>query len=116
VWFSLFEGSVAQGIGYALMENMILENGRLIDDGFLDNKIPRISDIPSITTLSIEIDDPDGPFGAKEIGEPGINPAAPAVVNAIYNAFVIRIRKLPIFPGEILEGLSNSASKHYRVH
>ena len=94
------------------MENMILENGRLINDGFFDNKIPRISDIPSITTLLIEIDDPDGPFGAKGIGEAGINSTAPVVVNAIYNACVIRIQKLSILPEEILEGLSNSASKH----
>ena len=99
------EGAVVQGIGYALMENMVFEGGRLLNDGFLDYKIPRITDIPSIETIFVETNDPAGPFGAKGIGEPGIVPTAPAIANAIFNASGIRVRRLPISPEEILEGL-----------
>jgi len=99
------EGSVVQGIGYGLMENMVFEEGRVLNDGFLDYKIPRITDIPPIETLLIETEDPDGPFGAKGIGEPAIVPTVAAIANAIYNACGVRIRKLPILPEDIITAL-----------
>jgi len=99
------EGSIVQGIGYTLMENMDFEKGKLINDGFLDYKIPRIGDVPPIRTIFIETNDPDGPFGAKGIGEPAIVPTAAAIANAIYNATGIRIRKLPILPEDMLHAL-----------
>jgi CO/xanthine dehydrogenase Mo-binding subunit len=99
------EGSVVQGIGYALMEGLILRNGKVVNDGFLDYKIPTIGDIPEIETLLIETEDPHGPFGAKGIGEPGLVPTAPAIANAIYNATGIRIKELPITPEKILRAL-----------
>ncbi len=100
------EGSVVQGIGYALMEKLVLANGKVVNDGFLDYKIPTIGDIPEIETILIETDDPFGPFGAKGIGEPGLVPTAAAICNAIYNASGIRIRELPISREIILEKLA----------
>jgi len=99
------EGSVVQGIGYALMEGLTLKNGKVINDGFLDYKIPTIGDIPEIETILIETNDPHGPFGAKGIGEPGLVPTAPAIANAIFNAAGIMIKELPIIPEKILKAL-----------
>ena len=99
------EGAIVQGIGFALMEKLILNNGKVVNDGFLDYKIPTIGDVPEIETILIETDDPYGPFGAKGIGEPGLVPTAPAIVNAIYNATGIRIKELPITPEKILRAL-----------
>jgi xanthine dehydrogenase molybdenum-binding subunit len=55
----------------------------------------------------IETDDPEGPFGAKGIGEPGLVPTAPAIANAIQNAIGVKIRDLPITPEKILKALKN---------
>ena len=84
---------------------LILENGEVINDGFLDYKIPSIGDIPEIETILIESNDPHGPFGAKGIGEYGLVPTAPAISNAIYNACGIRVHELPISRELILEEL-----------
>jgi 4-hydroxybenzoyl-CoA reductase alpha subunit len=104
------EGSVVQGIGYAFYEKLVLENGKVFNDGFLDYKIPNIGDIPEIETILIETHDPDGPFGAKGIGEPGLVPTAAAIANAIYNASGIRVRELPITREFILNALKERAS------
>lgn len=99
------EGSVVQGIGYALMEKLVLEEGKVVNEGFLDYKIPTIGDISEIETILIETNDPHGPFGAKGIGEPGLVPTAAAIANAIYNACGIRVRKLPIDREDLLRRL-----------
>ena len=106
------EGAVVQGIGYALMEGLTLQNGRVVNDGFLDYKIPTIGDIPEIKTILVETGDPHGPFGAKGIGEPGLVPTAPAIANAIYNAIGIRIKELPITPEKILKALKEKGGSH----
>jgi CO/xanthine dehydrogenase Mo-binding subunit len=99
------EGSVVQGIGYALMEKLVLENGKVVNDGFLDYKIPTIGDVPEIETILIETHDPRGPFGAKGIGEPGLVPTAAAIANAIHNACGVWVRELPIKRENLLEAL-----------
>ncbi|MBW2058049.1 MAG: xanthine dehydrogenase family protein molybdopterin-binding subunit [Deltaproteobacteria bacterium] len=99
------EGSVVQGIGYALMERLVLEEGKVVNDGFLDYKIPTIGDIPEIKTILIETNDPHGPFGAKGIGEPGLVPTAAAIVNAIYDACGVRVRRLPVDRDDLLKRL-----------
>jgi len=99
------EGSVVQGIGYALMEKLVLENGKVVNDGFLDYKIPTIGDVPEIETILIETHDPRGPFGAKGIGEPGLVPTAAAIANAIQNACGVWVRELPIKRENLLEAL-----------
>jgi CO/xanthine dehydrogenase Mo-binding subunit len=104
------EGSVAQGIGYALMEKLILINGKVVNDGFIDYKIPTIGDIPEIETILVETYDPKGPYGAKGIGESSLVPTAAAIVNAIYNACGIRITELPVSKESILEAWNNKSS------
>lgn len=98
-------GGVAQGIGWALMEHMILEQGRVMNPNFRDYVIPGPLDLPPIKPILVESMDPNGPFGAKGIGEPALNPVPAAIANAIYNAVGVRITDLPITPEKILATL-----------
>jgi CO/xanthine dehydrogenase Mo-binding subunit len=99
------EGGVVMGIGYALTENLVFENGRLVNPNFLDYKILGAPDIPPIESLFIETNDPEGPFGAKGLGEPPLISCAPAIANAIQDAVGVRIKTLPMTPDKILAAL-----------
>jgi putative selenate reductase molybdopterin-binding subunit len=100
------EGAVAQGIGYALTEELLLDElGRPRNASFLDYKMFTAKDMPKLTAILAETDEPLGPYGAKSISEVPINGPAPAIVNAIYHAVGIRIRKLPIRPEDVLSAL-----------
>ncbi|MBI3090822.1 MAG: molybdopterin-dependent oxidoreductase [Candidatus Tectomicrobia bacterium] len=90
------EGALAQGIGYALMEELLLDGGRAVNPTFADYKIPTFIDVPDPQVVLYSDPDPTGPFGAKGIGEPGLVPTAPAIANAIYHATGARLRSLPI--------------------
>jgi len=98
-------GGATMGIGYALTERLILNNGRVANPNFLDYKMLTAKDVPNIEPVVIETNDPYGPFGAKGIGEPGSVPTAPAIANAIYDAVGVRIRELPITPEKVLAAL-----------
>lgn len=91
-----YYGGIAQGIGYALMEEVVIENGRIKNDNFNSYKIPRAADLPEITGIIVENPDPTSPSKAKGIGEPALELMAPAIANAIYNATGKRFTKLPI--------------------
>ena len=110
------EGSVAQGIGFALMERLVHEDGRVINDRFLDYKIPNIGDMPEIEAICVESEGTNGPFGAKGIGEPGLVPTAPAIANAIYDAIGVRFHELPITRDMVLEALKERAVVEVAVH
>lgn len=97
------EGSWHMGIGQAMSEEMKYYNGLLVNNNFLDYKIPTTLDTPDIHTNIIETIDPEGPFGAKECGEGALHPVIPAIANAIYDAVGIRITKLPIKSEEVLK-------------
>ena len=100
-------GGVVQGLGYALMEELIIENGKILNPSFLDYYIPTAADIPEIKPILVEAPDPEnGPFGAKGIGEPPIEPVAGAVANAIYNALGFPIREFPYTPERIRTALT----------
>jgi putative selenate reductase molybdopterin-binding subunit len=100
------EGAVAQGLGYALTEELVLDaDGRPVNPNFLDYKMFGFQDMPKLTTILIETDEPLGPYGAKSISEVPINGPAPAIANAIFHAVGIRIRKLPIRPEDVLRAL-----------
>ncbi len=104
-------GGVAQGIGWALTENMVLADGKVLNPNFRDYVIPGPLDLPPIKSIMVEPIDPHGPFGAKGIGEPALNPAPAAVANAIYDALGIRFNELPITPEKILEALKKKKVK-----
>lgn len=100
------EGAVAQGIGYALTEEMLLDDeGRMLNPNFLDYKILSAKDMPKLTTILVDTHEPLGPYGAKSIGEVAINGPAPAIANALYHAIGIRFRKLPIRAEDVLRAI-----------
>jgi CO/xanthine dehydrogenase Mo-binding subunit len=99
------EGGAVQGIGWALMENLQFENGEIVNPNFHDYKMLTIKDVPKISSLLVETVDPNGPFGAKGIGECAMVPTAPAIVNAIYDAVGVRIKDLPATTEKVFQGL-----------
>jgi 4-hydroxybenzoyl-CoA reductase alpha subunit len=106
------EGGVAQGLGYALFENMFADDGQTLMSNFQDYKIPVACDVPeAIETVLIETHDPEGPYGAKGVAEPGIVPVAPAIVNAIADAVGVRIRDLPATPEKIVTALDEGEAR-----
>jgi CO/xanthine dehydrogenase Mo-binding subunit len=95
------EGGIAQGIGMALMEDYIA--GRT--ENLHDYLIPTTGDVPPIESLLIEVPDPNGPFGAKGLGEHVLIPTAPAILNAIRHACGAEITQLPALPHRVLAAI-----------
>jgi xanthine dehydrogenase molybdenum-binding subunit len=101
-------GALAQGVGYALYEELKSEQGKIQNPDFRDYKTPRTHEMDFRIDLAfIETNDTFGPFGAKGVAEPGLVPTAPAIANAIYNAVGVRIRDLPITPEKVLSALKS---------
>ena len=98
-------GVLSMGIGYALMENLVLKEGKVQNTNFADYKIPTMLDSCPVETRFIETIDPYGPFGAKGVGEPAMIPSAAAISNAIYHAVGIRIKDLPITPEKVISAI-----------
>ena len=105
-------GGVVMGLGYALTEQVMLEDGKNMNANFRDYKLFTAKDAVKIKAPIIETDDKDGPFGAKGIGEPGCVPTAPAIANAIYDAVGVRIKDLPITPEKVLAALKEKTSRN----
>jgi xanthine dehydrogenase molybdenum-binding subunit len=102
------EGGIQQGIGHTLTEDYVidLKNGRSLNAGFVDYKMPLSMDMPPIRTIILETaPDPGGPYGAKGLGEDPIIAIGPAIANAVYDAIGVRFRHYPITPEQVLEGL-----------
>jgi len=101
------QGGVAQAVGWALMEDMVTAGGKVQNPNFLDYRIPTFADLPQVNSLLVEPVDPVGPYGAKGIGEPALNPGAAAVLNAIYDATGVRIKELPASQEKVLRGIKS---------
>jgi CO/xanthine dehydrogenase Mo-binding subunit len=100
-------GGAAQGIGYALSEDLVIDKntGDTLSDSFATYKIPSTLDIPEIKVILVEEPVASGPYGAKGVGEPGMVNVAPSIANALYNAVGVRINQLPMAPEKILKAL-----------
>ncbi len=97
------EGSLANGVGEALFESVKFgERGEILNPTLGDYKVPTALDLPDMKAIIIESDEPNGPFGAKEVGEGAIMPVIPAILNAIYDATGVRISELPASSERIL--------------
>jgi putative selenate reductase molybdopterin-binding subunit len=106
------EGAVTQGLGFALTEELRLDGrGRPVNPNFLDYKIFTALDMPKLTTILVETEEPLGPYGAKSVAEVPINGVAPAIANAIFHATGVRIRKLPIGPEDVLRALHEAEAE-----
>ncbi|MCX6028879.1 MAG: xanthine dehydrogenase family protein molybdopterin-binding subunit [Chloroflexi bacterium] len=97
-------GGIAQGLGYALMEQITYTNGYLQETNFESYLIPTSVDVPEITAQFVEAPFSAGPYGAKNIAEPAMVPAAPAILNAIAHATGRRVRDLPANLERVLLG------------
>jgi len=97
-------GGVAMGIGYGLLEEFEIEDGIPKQVNFDEYLIPTSMDVPRIKTIIVENEDPTGPFGAKSVGEPTNELAAPALVNAIFNATGRRLYEIPASLERVLLG------------
>ena len=102
------EGSMLSGMGSALFEEMLYDNGQPINSNFLEYMLPSMEDHPlEFHSVLVETPHPEGPFGAKGMGEAALPSVAPAIGNAIANALGgIRIRDLPIKPDKIIAMLN----------
>jgi nicotinate dehydrogenase medium molybdopterin subunit len=99
------EGGVIQGLGYALMEEMLHEDGRVSTLSLGDYKIPTIRDIPALVTVLLEPSTGPAPFQSKGIGESSNTPVAGAIANAVADAVGVRITDLPITAEKVLKAL-----------
>ncbi len=103
------EGGALQGVGYALSEALRFDaQGRAAARTLRDYRLVTTLDIPEVTALLVPTNEPDGPFGAKSIGELPIHGVAPAVANAVAHAIGVRIFELPITPERVLAAIESS--------
>jgi CO/xanthine dehydrogenase Mo-binding subunit len=104
-------GGSHQGLGYAMMEDFIVENGVTKTPSLAEYLIPTALDFPTTEVIILESGSGVGPFGAKGIGEPSLTPAAPAVANAVADAIGARIHSLPLTPEKVLEALDRAEAQ-----
>jgi len=98
-------GATVQAFGWALYEQLQLDNGRLMNGNFADYTMATADAVPMLRGGFVESNDPNGPYGAKGASETAILPGAPAIANAVFDAVGVRITDLPITPEKILAAL-----------
>ena len=100
------EGAFVQGMGYALTEEMVWDGARLANPSLMDYKIPTFAELPeTLQAFIVESNEPSGPFGAKSVGEIGINAVAAAIANGIADAVGVRLQQLPMTAERVLTAL-----------
>ena len=106
------EGSVSMGIGEAMHEEVIFnDQGRVVNDDLAEYKIVTSMDMPRVKAVVVESDEPNGPYGAKEVGEGAIMPTIPAILNAITDAAGVRVHELPLTPERVYHALQEYQEK-----
>ncbi len=106
------EGGTVMGVGMALMEKQVIEEGITKNADLSTYLIPTSLDMPEIITEIVESGDAAGPYGAKGIGEPALLPAAPAIINAIYNATGVRFFHTPVTPDQVFKAIKDREKKN----
>jgi xanthine dehydrogenase molybdenum-binding subunit len=101
-------GGAVMGIGFALTEDLMVQDGRILNSSFTDYRLLRASDAPEIVPIIVESNEPTGPYGAKGIGEGCMVNVASAISNAIWHATGVRLAELPLTPESILQKLAKS--------
>ena len=100
------QGGAAQGIGWALNEEYFFnDSGQMMNSSFLDYRMPISLDLPMMDTVIVEVANPGHPFGVRGTGEVPLVPPMAAVANAISNAIGVRMTRLPMSPGTVLEAI-----------
>jgi CO/xanthine dehydrogenase Mo-binding subunit len=101
------EGGTLQAVGYGLLEELVWENGRIVNNRLTNYIIPTSLDAPDMDTIIVEKEYKHGPFGAKGVGELPMDGAAPAIAAAIFNATGVLPQEIPITPERLLQALEN---------
>jgi CO/xanthine dehydrogenase Mo-binding subunit len=103
------EGAFVQGLGFALFEEMVWNGAQLANPSLMDYKIPTFVEAPAeLHAIIVESHDPRGPYGAKSVGEIGMNSVAAAITNAVNVAVGTRLRRLPLTPQRVLAAIMDS--------
>jgi CO/xanthine dehydrogenase Mo-binding subunit len=103
------------GIGHTLMEEMVYEDGQLLNPNYVDYRVPTFKDLPDhLHTILIENGNGPGPYGSKGMGEGGLLPVASAVANAVARAVGVRIQDLPLTPVKVWQALQAKHSNSPR--
>lgn len=106
------QGSMMMGMGEALMEQIIYDRkGRIVNANLAEYKIPTSLDMPRLEAIIVESNEPNGPYGAKEVGEGAIMPVIPSILNAIYDATGVRIEELPVTPERVIAAIREKQKK-----
>ncbi|HLZ19423.1 MAG TPA: molybdopterin cofactor-binding domain-containing protein, partial [Smithellaceae bacterium] len=105
------QGAIAQGIGYALYEEVVTDQGRLLTPDFTTYHIPGAQDVPDIDSQIVESWEPSGPYGMKGAGEVCTNGPLPAIAGALADACGIRITRSPLTPERVLSALAGKPSQ-----
>jgi putative selenate reductase molybdopterin-binding subunit len=99
------QGAISRGMGMALSEEMVMEDGKPLNATLLNYRVPTILETPEIVPVFVEEEEPAGPFGAKGIAEPAQVPTAPAIQDALYDALGVRIHTTPFTPKKVLQAV-----------
>ncbi len=99
------EGGVIMGIGYALMEELLVDQGNTRNTSLGTYLIPSAKDIPDLTVKIIEVHEPYAPYGAKGLGEPPLTPTAPAILNAVVDAIDVPLYTIPLTAERVLAAI-----------
>jgi CO/xanthine dehydrogenase Mo-binding subunit len=99
------DGQVFSGMGQALFEECLLEEGSILNPSPIDYRLPRPFELPAVDRIIVEDNDPFGPFGAKEVGQGPIQCTTQAIANAVSNAIGCPVNELPITPERVLKAL-----------
>jgi xanthine dehydrogenase molybdenum-binding subunit len=102
-------GGIHMGLGYALSERLVVEEGQILTATFMDYAVLKAGDMPELRVRLIETNDSEGPFGAKGLGESGVIPTSAAVANAVHDAIGVRFTELPITPARVRAALAERA-------
>ena len=110
-------GGMSMGLGYGLSEQLLMDekSGSVLNGNLLDYKLPTAMDTPELHTDFVELEDPEGPFGNKALGEPPVISPAPALRNALLNATGVAVNELPLSPQRLVDAFCKAGLLEKRV-
>jgi 4-hydroxybenzoyl-CoA reductase subunit alpha len=103
------EGAIAMAAGYGFLEDLPMEDGKIMNPNLVDYKMIRSTEMPMTEIIEIDTYEPEGPFGAKEAGEGLTNPTAAALGNALFHAMGVSVKELPITPEKVLKAIKEKS-------
>lgn len=109
------DGGFSMALGYALLEDLKVENGKIVNDKYSKYLIPTAMDTIDIENIIVEAPESTSPYGAKGIGEPVTIPITPAILNAIYNAIGIRFTEIPVTPEKVVKAIKENTLKNSNI-